>query len=99
MIHHTCDRCKRLIDENEIRYVVNVEVVASVSSEQESEVAHEQLEELEELLEQLDQTQHAELRSDIYQTGRFDLCQQCRTEYLENPLAVDRQLEFEFSRN
>lgn len=100
MIHHSCDRCKRLIDgENEVRYVVNVEVQAAVEPGSELTSNDEQLAELGQLLKQLDNSDCDEIRDAVYQRRRYDLCADCRTEYLENPLSIERQVEFGFSNN
>ena len=54
MIHHSCDRCQRLIDgENEIRYVVSVEIQAAIEPGQEMTTNYEQLEELEKALHEM----------------------------------------------
>ena len=100
MIHHSCDRCQKLIDgENEIRYVVNVEIQAAVEPGYEMTSNDEHLEELGNLLKQLDDTDCNEIRDTVYQRRRYDLCSTCRHEYLENPLAIDRQVEFGCSNN
>ena len=100
MIHHSCDRCQRLIDgENEIRYVVSVEIQAAVEPGYEMTTNHDHLEELGQFLEQLDDTDCDEICDTVYQSRRYDLCSTCRKDYLENPLAIERQVEFGCSNN
>jgi hypothetical protein len=100
MIHHSCDRCHRLIDsDNEIRYVLSVEIKAAIEPGYELTTTGEHLEELGDLLEQLGERDCNEIRDAVYQSHRYDLCSNCRREYLENPLAIDRQVEFGCSNN
>ncbi len=60
MIHYTCDRCKRTINsENELRYVVRLEVYASLDPiEDELHDDRDHLQEIQEILERLDDTQN-----------------------------------------
>ena len=100
MIHHSCDRCQKLIDsENELRYVVNIEIQAAVDPDSEASSQCDQLAELGSLLDQLDTSDCDDIRKHVYQKRRYDLCADCRREYLDNPLSIDRQVEFGFSNN
>jgi hypothetical protein len=60
MIHFTCDRCKRVIDpEQELRYVVRMEIEAAMDPIHESEPADDRdhLLEIDEILERVDTEQ------------------------------------------
>ena len=57
MIHFTCDRCKRVIDpEQELRYVVRMEIEAVMDPIHENELADDRdhLLEIDEILERVD---------------------------------------------
>ncbi len=100
MIHHSCDRCKKLIDrEHEIRYVVNLEIQVAVEPCDGEFCDESNLAELEEILKQLDHCDCDEIRSNAYQCRQYDLCADCRNEYLADPFASERQPEFGFSDN
>ena len=99
MIHYSCDRCQRRIDSKEdIRYVVRIEVQATIDSVDPDDDG-DHLMEIEEVLECLEDADCQELGEDVYQNRRFDLCQSCYQEYKKNPLAMDAQVSFVFSDN
>ena len=99
MIHYSCDRCQRRIDAVEdIRYMVRIEIQATIDSvEPEDEPDH--LIEIEEILERLEEADCEELSEDVYQNRQYDLCPQCYLEYKKNPLALDASVTFNFSQN
>ena len=99
MIHYSCDRCQCKLDPvDDIRYIVKIEIQATIDSvEPEEEGDH--LMEIEEVLERLEDADCQELCEDVYQNRRFDLCPSCYMEYKKNPLALDAQVAFDFSDN
>ena len=101
MIHYTCDRCKRTINsENELRYVVRLEVYASLDPiEDELHDDRDHLQEIQEILERLDDTQDGQICDDVYHHQRFDLCSECRKRYVSNPLARPTAHQLDFSQN
>ena len=100
MIHHSCDRCKKMIDrEQEIRYVVNIEIQVAADPCEGEFCNQTNLAQLEEIMNQLDHGECDEIRNDAYQCRQYDLCSDCRNEFLENPLSIERQVEFGFSDN
>lgn len=104
MIHFSCDRCKRTIDaEDELRYVVRIEVEAVMdpSSEQEALDDRDHLMEIDEILERVDAADCPEIGDDVYQKRRFDLCPQCFRKFTQNPLGRERQISspLGFSQN
>ena len=99
MIHYSCDRCQRRIDtEEEIRYIVRIEIQATIDSVDSRDDA-DHLMEIEEILERLEEADCQELSEDVYQNRQFDLCPQCYSEYKKNPLSIDTSVTFGFSQN
>ena len=103
MIHFSCDRCRRTIDEDDLRFAVSIEIQValegspfeiddSLDSESELEVLHE-------VLNQFDQEEREEISQFAYQRKQFDLCPDCHREYLKNPLGVEPQSRVGFSEN
>jgi len=100
MIHHSCDRCKKMIDpELGVRYVVNLEIQIAVDPCEGEFCDQTNLAELQEIINQLDHGECDEICENAYQRRQYDLCAGCRDQYLENPLAIDQQIEFGFSDN
>ena len=101
MIHYTCDCCKRSIDpENELRYVVRLEVYASIDPlEEEGSEDRDHLQELQDILERLDDAEDEQICDDVYHHRRFDLCSECRKRYVQNPLARLSAQQLDFSQN
>jgi hypothetical protein len=100
MIHFSCDRCKRVIDpEQELRYVVRMEIEAAMDPIHESEPADDRdhLLEIDEILERVD-TQQA-VGNDVYHKRRYDLCPQCYRKFSANPLAREKKATLGFSHN
>ena len=99
MIHYSCDRCQRRIDSlEEIRYIVRIEIQATIDSAEPADEG-DHLMEIEEILERLEEADCQELSEDVYQNRQFDLCSQCYREYKKNPLALDAPVTFDFSQN
>ena len=74
MIHFSCDRCKRPIDsENDLRYVVRLEVEAVMDPlhEDESQGDRDHLLEIDEILDRVDAADCPEIGDDVYQKRRF----------------------------
>ena len=102
MMHFTCDRCKRVIDpEQELRYVVRMEIEAVMDPIHESETADDRdyLLEIEEILERIDVSDDENVGEDVYQKRRYDLCPQCYRKFTANPLARERKPALGFSHN
>lgn len=94
MIHYTCDRCHRVIDaEQELRYVVRMEVEAVLDPihEEEPEDDRDHLLEIDEILERVECAADDSLSDDIYHKRRYDLCPQCYRKFQANPLARDKK--------
>lgn len=99
MIHHSCDLCKRLIDpEEDLRYVVKIEVYAALDPVEDADDDRDNLLEMHEILERMDDAENGSVGSDVYQALRFDLCPDCRRRFVKNPLGREAK-KFNFSKN
>ncbi len=102
MIHYCCDVCQRTIDsENELRYVVRMEVYAAMDASADREDAgdRDHLEEIQDILQRVEDDESDRIDNDVYQQLRFDLCPECRVRFLKNPLARETIKQFHFSPN
>jgi hypothetical protein len=102
MIRYSCDLCKRDLDsEDDLRYVVKVEVYAAfdptTASEDDNDRDH--LQEIQDILECLEDADDDLIGNDVYQQMRFDLCPECRKKFLQNPLGRETAKAFGFSSN
>ena len=99
MIHCSCDRCNRSIDSREdLRYVVRMEVKAAVDIEFDNEADRDHLREVEEILELAENSQD-DIFEDDYLQLRYDFCSDCYRDFLKNPMAREKPLECNFSKN
>lgn len=101
MISYSCDLCKKTLDpEEDLRYVVKIEICAAfdpVSIEEDDDRDH--LEEIQEMLERLEDSEDDLISDDVYQQLRFDLCPDCRRRFVKNPLGRENVTLFDFSEN
>ena len=101
MIHYSCDRCKRIINpEDELRYVVKLEVQAAMEPMDADELDDDRdhLLEVQEILEKLEDADSELISDELYQRCRYDLCSDCYREFIKNPVGYDRA-HFGFSQN
>ncbi len=99
MIHHSCDRCHKMIDnEVEMRYVVWIEVQAAIDPVA-SDEDEDNLLDLDEILERLEAADSEQNGQDIYRRQKFDLCADCHRRFQENPLGVEAKTSVQFSQN
>ncbi|MBI85685.1 MAG: hypothetical protein CMJ81_21025 [Planctomycetaceae bacterium] len=102
MIHHTCDRCKRLLDPTEdLRYVVKMEAFAVMEPVKLGDVEDDRdhLLEVHEILEQLDQQGTSGISEHLFQKLRYDLCSDCHRKFIKDPLGHKSTGQFDFSPN
>ena len=102
MIHYSCDLCKRPLDpENELRYVVKLEVYAAFDplAVDDGEDDRDNLQDLHEVLERMDDLDDDQIGDDVYQQLRFDLCPECRRKFMKNPLGRKTNEKYDFSKN
>jgi hypothetical protein len=101
MIRYTCDLCKRELDpEDDLRYVVKVEVYAAfdpTTTDEEDDRDH--LQEIQDVLERLEDAEGDQIGDEVYQQMRFDLCPECRKKFVENPLRRETAKVVGFSEN
>jgi hypothetical protein len=101
MLHFSCDRCKRELDGDDLRYVVKIEIHAAMDpvADEDLEDDRDHLMEIEDILENsLDEASEA-IGEDIYQRRRFDLCPQCYRKFVQNPLGRELKVSLGFSKN
>ncbi len=92
MIHYSCDRCKCSINpDEELRYVVNLEVHAAMDSAdaENSELDRDHLLEIHEILERIEEADSESIADDIYQQRRYDLCSDCYRAFVRNPIGAE----------
>ena len=101
MIHYSCDACHQPLDpESDLRYVVRIETypVFEPSESDEWQDDRDHLLEIHETLERSNETDELD-GCEAYQELRFDLCPDCRTKFIRDPLGRDRLKQFDFSNN
>jgi hypothetical protein len=87
MIRYACDLCRRELDaEQDLRYVVRVEVYAAMDAGYDDDSDSDHLEEMHDLLEHMDNLDDVQIGEDVCQQLRFDLCPECRSRFMKNPL-------------
>jgi hypothetical protein len=101
MIHFTCDLCRRDMDaENELRFVVKLEVYAAFDPLQEDgDDDRDHLQEIHEILERSEIAESPDISEEVYQQLRYDLCPECRKRFMKNPLGRKHVEQFDFSQN
>lgn len=104
MIRYCCDLCKKDLDPNQdLRYVVKMEVYAAfdpdVASCDEEEGDRDHLQEIQDILERLDDAEANQVGDDVYKQLRFDLCPDCRSKFVQNPLGRETANLLNFSKN
>ena len=101
MIHYSCDRCGRSLENDDLRYVVQLEVYAAVEpmDVEDDEDDRDHLVEINEVLERLDDSEIDSAGDDIYRKMRFDLCPDCQQRLLRNPIGRNTVPQLNFSAN
>ena len=100
MIRFTCDLCKREIDpEGDLRYVVKIEIYASLDPMVLEEDDRDHLQEMQDILERSEDLDSDQIGDEVYQQLRFDLCPECRRRFLKNPLGRENTKILNFSEN
>ncbi len=103
MIHYSCDRCQRLIEkDDELRYVVRLEVQATMGESAFVEAEDDErdhLLEVHEILERHDDENDPLISDEVYSRRRFDLCSNCYRAFLRNPLGREVAKTIDFSQN
>ena len=100
MIRYSCDICKRDLDpEQDLRYVVKMEVFAAFDPAADDDDDRDHLQEIQDILERMEDAESDHIGEDVFQQLRFDLCPQCRKKFLRDPLGRDLAKTFGFSAN
>ncbi len=103
MIRYNCDMCGKSIDsEEDIRYVVKIEVYATCESmEGDCDFDEELIDDYEEEEEddEVENFDPDDIEDVEYKTFRFDLCSKCHSKYLQDPLSIQSIRRGRFSEN
>jgi hypothetical protein len=101
MIHYSCDRCKRVLDSDEVRYRVCVEVTTPLEPMEvdDPEDDRDHLAEIHDILERLTEEEIETLSEDVGRLLRFDLCRGCYRKFAQFPVGREPAEQFGFSEN
>jgi hypothetical protein len=105
MLHITCDLCGKELRAGQDHYVVKIEVFAQHDPAQliEEDLEEDHMEAVSQLLREMDDEEASEGIEPTRHNMRYDLCPECRRQYLLNPLHKDPSKEvapkFDFSEN
>ncbi len=101
MIHYTCDRCKRTINQkSELRYQIKMEVQGI--GEPDDSLPNDDIDslsELHQLLEGLQEDDEPQLVEALAFTTQYDLCPRCYRQFSRNPLGRELAIAIGFSNN
>jgi|SRR5208282_1180765 len=87
MIRYSCDLCKRDLDlEHDLRYVVKMEIFAAMDTVEDEDDDNDHLQEIQDIIERLDDVEDGQIGEEVCQQLRFDLCAECRSKFVKNPL-------------
>lgn len=100
MIHYTCDCCKRPLADDDMRFVVRMEIYAAFEQSpfQECEDDRDHLQEIQDILQKAADSDE-EVVPEVYDELRFDLCGECRKKFVKHPLGRELGDFVEFSNN
>ena len=102
MIHFSCDRCKRLIDQEvDLRYVVKLEAYPAMEPMEMDDIEDDRdhLAEIQEMIERVQDTELDCIGDDLYLKKRYDLCADCYKEFIKNPVGRGPAVQVGFSEN
>jgi hypothetical protein len=104
MVHFTCDLCgKEMAAAGEPRYVVKIAAYAGHDPNQitEDDLDDDHMEAVSELLrrEEAEGGSSSDLDAPTYKGFRFDLCPDCHSRFLKDPLNRDTMKMLNFSEN
>jgi hypothetical protein len=101
MIHYSCDCCKRSLSDEDLRYVVRMEVYAAFEQNpfQEIDNDRDHLHEIQDILERADDLNDDAVAPEVYDQMRFDLCSECRKKFVKHPLGRELTELVAFSKN
>lgn len=101
MIHYTCDRCKRTINQSsEVRYQVKIDVQSIGEPDKCSPCEDvDSLSELHQLLDGLHDDDVPSTDQPLSFLTQYDLCPRCYRFFSENPLGRELAIAIGFSNN
>ncbi len=101
MIHYSCDRCRRTLESDELRYVVRLEIAATIDGNgvDDWEDDRDHLLEVDEILELAESLESELVGADVHERRKFDLCPDCYRKFVRNPLGCEIASPVEFSDN
>ena len=96
MMRLTCDLCgKTLLIDEDVRYIVNIEVFAAYDPMEltEEDLRKDYRKELQDLVRRLEEMDPEKAQDSVYRKFEFQLCPKCQRKYLEDPLGRTRDRE------
>jgi hypothetical protein len=103
MLRVTCDLCgKELAPGHDHRFVVKMEVFAAHDPAKitESDLDDDHMEAVSELLRDMeDNPEDPDVVEPAYKHFRYDLCPECHTRFVRDPLGKESAQKFDFSEN
>jgi hypothetical protein len=101
MIRYVCDRCQREIADRESRFVVKilVEPGDELQPLTEEDMDEDNLHSISETLKDLESQGVESLELSRPVQHRFDLCEECRSHFLQDPLGSTSAEQLDFSEN
>jgi hypothetical protein len=101
MLHVTCDCCGRELRAGENHFVVKIEVFAAHDPAEltEADLDEDHMEAVSQLLQELEEKEEVATLEPVSRQLRYDLCMDCRTRYLRDPLCKEAAQKFHFSEN
>jgi hypothetical protein len=101
MLHVTCDGCGKELQAGENHFVVKIEIFAAQDPSEltEADLDEDHMEAVSELLQQMDDLEEVQTLEPVSRHLRYDLCQECHTRYLRDPLSKEAAQKFHFSEN
>ena len=93
MVHYSCDLCGKDLPAGTPRYTVRIEVYAAVQPDQtDPDLLDKPDQVIQEMREKMEQMSLKEIEDGNYRIFRYDLCPQCQSRYLTDPLGHTARL-------
>jgi hypothetical protein len=103
MQHFTCDLCgKEMLPGDDRRYVVRIEAYAAHDPAEitEADLDQDHMDEVSQMLEEMeDQAADPDASAPAFKQFRYDLCPDCHTKFVRDPLNKEAAQKFHFSEN
>jgi hypothetical protein len=101
VIHFTCDQCAKELDASDRRFVVRIECHAAAEpvALTEDDLDQDRLDELGDMLRDMETEVGEEETAPTRVSLRYDLCPECHSKFLRDPLGKDVMPKLHFSEN